>query len=136
MNKNAKALAVAAVIPFVLLAGCGKSHTSGQVVPPSLHASALASIPGFTNGKADGEKMLVKAGVPVHGTTMQQVQFIQSLKDKSNRQALAVKLGIPKSNRQAFYAAVLGDLEKDHVTTHAGRVQFITDLENQVVQYQ
>lgn len=134
---NKKALAAVAAIPFVLVAaGCTKSQSSHSVAIPSYHASAIANVPGFTNGKADDEKMLVNAGVPVHGSTVQQVQFIQSLKDKGNRQALAVKLGIPKSNRQAFYAAVLGDLERDHVATHAGRVQFLTDLENQVAQYQ
>lgn len=132
MNKNK--LAAAIIIPFAgLLAACGPNHSHpGQVI--GSHASSVANVPGFTQGKVDGRQALINAGVPVNGSTEQQVMFIQSMKSKANRDMLAQKLNIPKgAKRNAFYAQVLKALESDHVASHAGRVQFMVDLENAAV---
>jgi hypothetical protein len=133
---NNKAKTLLAAVPVALaLTACG-SHSSHSFQSPVSHASSLAAVPGFTNGTADGEKALVKAGVPVHGSSMQQLTWLQSMKTKANREALAKSLEIPPQNRKAFEAKVLDAVKQDGFTTHADRVKLITDIENLVVQYQ
>jgi hypothetical protein len=120
---------VALALTVAGIAGCNKTTSS------SVHAAA-------TSTQAAAEKsyatdVLKNAGVPVNGSPAAQLTFAKSMLTKSGRDTLATKLNIPKSNRAAFEDAALGDAEHDHVTSHAGRVQFLgTDLPELVVKYQ
>lgn len=113
-----------------LLAGCGNSSSSSSGhVPAGLASSAgaLASVPG-----ADAKQVLIRAGVPVSGTSAQQIAFGRAMLVKSSRKALAEKLAIPPQNKAVFEASLLDAAKADHVLTkHTGRVKFFdVDLPN------
>ena len=105
---------------------CGPAHSH---LTPQAKAtvSALASVPG-----ADAQQILIRAGVPINGTSGQQIAFAKAMMHRVNRDALAQKLQIPQQNRSAFEAALLTAAKADHVlTSHAGRVKWLTmDLPN------
>lgn len=105
MNKKYLAIPVIAGV-IAGAAACGPTHS----VTPQQKASvsALANVPG-----ADAESVLIRAGVPINGTSAQQIAFFNSMKIKANREALAVKLQIPPQNKTAFDAALLDGIKKD-----------------------
>jgi hypothetical protein len=118
---------------MLLLAACGQAH----ITPAHESARALATSSSVRQVENTGEQMLAKAGVPVHGTAMQQLSFAKSMLAKPDRQALAKKLAIPEGNRSAFEAGLLAAAEHDHVATRAGRDRFLlTDLPLLIREYQ
>jgi predicted alpha/beta hydrolase family esterase len=124
------------MVPFAaaLIAGAAACGTVHSTVPPQAKASiqGLANVPG-----ADAQSILIRAGVPIHGTPAQQIAFGKAMLVKANRQALAQKLAIPAQNKSAFQAAVLGAAEHGHLSTHQGRVTFFdVTFPNLVKQYQ
>lgn len=126
--------AAVAVTACAALAGCGGTEASHSAVPvmPRASVSALAAVPG-----ADGRQVLVRAGVPVNGTSAQQLAFARSMAVKGNRQALAQRLAIPPAQRPAFEAALLDAVKRDHfLKAHANRVQFFDrDLPGLLARY-
>lgn len=122
MKKSAAAVALAAT---AALGACGHGSASTGMAHrplPRASVSALASVPG-----ADARQVLIRAGVPVHGTSAQQLAFGKAMLSKGNRKALAQKLAIPPARRPAFEAAVLDAAKGDHVLkpgNKAGRVKF------------
>jgi hypothetical protein len=117
--------AVSVAAAAALATGCS-SHSVSSITPAEkASASALASVPG-----ADAKQILISAGVPINGTSAQQIAFMHKMATKANREALYTKLGIPPQNKASFEAAVLTAVKAD-VTTHAGHVKFFdTDLPN------
>ena len=131
MNRKLILPALALAATGLTAAGCHSSSSSSGHVPAGIasSASALASVPG-----ADAKQVLISAGVPISGTSLQQIAWFRSLAVKANREALYAALGIPERNRTAFYGTLLDAAKADHVlrpSNHAGRVQFFdVDLEN------
>lgn len=123
-----------AALTAALAAGCSTHSASSATSPfkgPS--ASALASVPG-----ADAKQVLIRAGVPVNGTSAQQLAFGRAMMVQANRQTLAAKLAIPAGpKRNAFEAALVTAAKGDHVlTSHQGRVKFLDqDVENIYVMF-
>jgi hypothetical protein len=113
----------------LIAAGCSSHHST-------LAAHPLASIPGYD--KAAAVQILTADGIPVHGTSAQQLAFGRTLLTKTARQQLAVKLAIPKANRKPFEADLLTDAKSDHVlTSKAGRVKLLEqDLPGLLEKYQ
>ena len=59
-----------------------------------------------------GEQILVSDGVPVNGSSLQQIEFFTTMiHSKAARDAFAAKVKIPPQNRPAFEAQLL-DLAK------------------------
>lgn len=122
MNKYITGTIAGALIAVAALTGCKSSSA-----PAASHSqakatvSALASVPG-----ADAKQVLIHAGVPINGTSAQQITFVKSfLASKTFRDALYVKLGIPPQNKSAFQSKLLDAAKADHVlTSHTGRVKF------------
>lgn len=122
-NRIALAIPVIALAAGLTLAGCHSAASSGSGQVPSALASsahALASVPG-----ADAKQVLIRAGVPVNGSSAQQVLWAKSMAVTANRHALAVKLAIPPQNKTAFEAALLTAVKNDgYLHSHADRVEF------------
>lgn len=134
MNKKTvlrlAAYALGVALAFAVT-GCA-GHSPHDTPQAKASISALASIPG-----ADAKAMLVKAGVPVNGTSAQQLAFARSMLVKTSRDQLAAKLEIPRASRAAFEASLLDAARTDHLRTHAGRVKFLdADLPGLVARYQ
>lgn len=106
MNKYIAAPFAAALI-IGAVAGCHTTPTASPQAKASV--SALASVPG-----ADAKSVLIKAGVPINGTSAQQIAFFKSMSVKSNRETLAKKLQIPAMNKDAFEAALLDAAKQDY----------------------
>lgn len=106
MNKKILLAPVAAALIAGAVA-CGPTHTTSPQAKASV--SALASVPG-----ADAKQVLIHAGVPINGTSAQQIAFFKSMSVKANREALAVKLHIPPQNKAPFEAALLDAAKQDY----------------------
>lgn len=119
MNKKYLLAPITAAL-IVSAAACGPAHTATPQQKTSV--SALASVPG-----ADAKQILINAGVPVNGTSAEQIAFVKSmLASKKNRDALLLKLDIPPQNVSVFQSKMLDAAKADDVlTSHAGRVKFL-----------
>lgn len=130
MNKRNLLLAA----PAVALLAVTACHSGGKV---TTSASALVTNTAVAQDKQTGEQILIKDGVPVNGSPAAQIAFAKGLDSKSGRQAFEQKLAIPPAKRPAFEAALLGAVEKGHVTSKAGRTTlFEVTLPKLVQQYQ